>query len=1018
MAGRKASGGAAAGSATGAPASPSASSSISGVSSRAARSSTSATTATATPHSRTHRGLTCANCRARKTRCDGSQPTCKTCEVYRDTCRYEKPPPMSQIVAMARRLQDAEQTVASLRAELAAERDRSRQSQFQPQPQPQTQTQTQTQQPQPRPPQAASTVSVASAALSLSPAGAPLKREDVSPAATTATTDSRSAPPPPPRRASQDILFDLSVDSNGKLCYVGPTSAVHNPPVIAAAHTSPIQTYDERAEGDGDVDGKSAHQEHTSRPMMHQQQKQPLRHAHAHTDRRATTTTTTMTTMTTTTATATATAATTAATATPTTTAAAAPPPHLSTTTKADVRSLLTTKAIESRAWEAFALGSAAAQTDLPRAALARLLQIHWVWIAPMFMWVYRPAFMRDMARGEGKYYSPLLLMILCGHAARFEGGGPDGAAATTTTATTAAAPDLLGDALISRARLLLGAEIHKPSTIPTVQALLQLSARDLAYGQISQAWLYSGMAFRMVSDLGLQHSSSGQLLSLGHLNAEDLEIRRRLYWSCYFWDKAMSLYLGRMPTLVDLPWDSSPELLDDFAEHELWTPLATATAVGVGGGPTAQQQQQKQQKQQQPPAYPPTKSHAISCFANTCRLAVILCDIILQLYSRRRRPSPSTATTADQGDVDAALIQGIRERLDAWRAATPAHLLCEPADGGDSDGDDACPPPHILTQNLLYHTTIILLHRPFYASPVHHAACRQAADHLERLLLLLERTFGFRRITYLMAYCVYTGASVLVQDVKQGCDAAAAAKIQTFLRALRLGVASCPLVRRSLDIITASLGSTAAAAADKEDVVVVEASEASESSVASLPSSSSSSSSSSEAPMLPPQPPPPPPPQHQHQHQQQQPLPAVMVEPPSLMADTPAPPPLHNASSSAQDTLPVVPSPLLMRNYLPAFPYYQTQMDFFDAVGGGGSGGSLPVDTTPPMNNNSNNNNNMGGMPQSMAGGSGMPGNGIGHDAYDPYPTAMDIDAFSLLDCFPENQFDSATAAAWYMPQ
>ena len=127
----------------------------------------------------------------------------------------------------------------------------------------------------------------------------------------------------------------------------------------------------------------------------------------------------------------------------------------------------------------------------------------------------------------NGPYYSPLLLTILCGHAARFNEGK-------------------IGDALISRARLLLGSEIHKPSSITTVQALLQLSARDLAYGQISQAWLYSGMAFRMVFDLGLHHSS-GKILSLGHLNAEDLEIRRRLFWSCYFWDKygrILSLYV------------------------------------------------------------------------------------------------------------------------------------------------------------------------------------------------------------------------------------------------------------------------------------------------------------------------------------------------------------------------------------------------------------------------------------------------------------------------------------------
>ena len=96
---------------------------------------------------RSHRGLTCGNCRARKvntqfaltlnflswgylpsilkypdsvcqTRCDGTQPSCKTCDVYHDECRYEKPPPMSQIVAMAKRLQEAEQTIEQLRSAL------------------------------------------------------------------------------------------------------------------------------------------------------------------------------------------------------------------------------------------------------------------------------------------------------------------------------------------------------------------------------------------------------------------------------------------------------------------------------------------------------------------------------------------------------------------------------------------------------------------------------------------------------------------------------------------------------------------------------------------------------------------------------------------------------------------------------------------------------------------------------------------------------------------------------------
>lgn len=65
---------------------------------------------------------------------------------------------------------------------------------------------------------------------------------------------------------------------------------------------------------------------------------------------------------------------------------------------KSNIRSMLTSNAEESRTWEAFAVGNASLQNDIPRAIMSKLLQLHWVWIAPMFMWVYRPAFMRTSA--------------------------------------------------------------------------------------------------------------------------------------------------------------------------------------------------------------------------------------------------------------------------------------------------------------------------------------------------------------------------------------------------------------------------------------------------------------------------------------------------------------------------------------------------------------------------------------------------------------------------------------------
>lgn len=119
-----------------------------------------------------------------------------------------------------------------------------------------------------------------------------------------------------------------------------------------------------------------------------------------------------------------------------------------------------------------------------------------------------------DMAIG-GRYYSEFLLTVVCAHAAKYQ-------------------DDNCAEFLLARVRRLLGAAIQEPSSIPTVQALLQLSARELASGSMSQAWVYSGIAFRMASDLGLQHSVPDTKC----LGPVDLEVRRRLFWSCFFWDK------------------------------------------------------------------------------------------------------------------------------------------------------------------------------------------------------------------------------------------------------------------------------------------------------------------------------------------------------------------------------------------------------------------------------------------------------------------------------------------------
>ncbi|OAQ75889.1 C6 transcription factor [Purpureocillium lilacinum] len=403
----------------------------------------------------------------------------------------------------------------------------------------------------------------------------------------------------------------------------------------------------------------------------------------------------------------------------------------------------------EASIWEDFALGNASLQTGIPRHMLAKLLRLHWTWVSPMFMWVYRPAFIRDMATG-GRYYSEFLLTVMCGHAAKYQDNNSS-------------------EFLLARARRLLGAAIQQPSSIPTVQALLQLSARDLAHGSISQAWVYGGIAFRMASDLGLQHSGT----VIKGLSPLDLEIRRRLFWGCYFWDKYANPLRPPLRRKI-----ACRHGMDHSTEHETWIPYYGDSLDSADGSRSQ---------------YPPRKSHAVSCFVNSCKLAIIINDIVVQLYARRKR------------SISEAALNDIKERLDLWRTRSPCHLRYDP-----DNLPSICPPPHLISQNLLYFASVILAHRPFWAVPAHYQTCITASRSIEKLVLLLESTFGLGNITYLMGYCIYTGASAILEDAKKGNDSSQAT-LQTFLRALNTGMRRCPLLERSLKIIVKGMSSTPA---------------------------------------------------------------------------------------------------------------------------------------------------------------------------------------------------------------
>lgn len=142
-----------------------------------------------------------------------------------------------------------------------------------------------------------------------------------------------------------------------------------------------------------------------------------------------------------------------------------------------------------------------------------------------------------------GPYYSHTLLNAILSHSVRW--GRWDKATRERLE------HEYDGGAVFGRhARAMVFDEVARGvATIPTVQALLLLSAQECSQGNTSQAWMYSGMAFRMIDHLGICVDSQRYDGDIP-FSDEDVEIRRRLYWSCYFWDKIISLYLGRSPSL------------------------------------------------------------------------------------------------------------------------------------------------------------------------------------------------------------------------------------------------------------------------------------------------------------------------------------------------------------------------------------------------------------------------------------------------------------------------------------
>ncbi|KAF4468159.1 transcriptional regulatory protein [Fusarium albosuccineum] len=326
------------------------------------------------------------------------------------------------------------------------------------------------------------------------------------------------------------------------------------------------------------------------------------------------------------------------------------------------------------------------------------LLDLHWNRLHFVYLLTYRPAIM-DSLLNSGPYVNKLLLNAIYLQSSLY---------------TT-------GMAFYNRFKALLPRYIDAP-TMPTVVALLICGACLVPFGKQSAGWIYCGMAYRMIIDLGYHlNIPVSEKCAQPRLSALDIEIRRRVYWGAYASDKFQSLYLGRSPALRAGLTSTSREYLDTFEEWAEWKPPPSTT--------------QNPQK------------------------------IIKSLYSLESARIPILELLQTRIKLMGQLRQ--------WRANLPTHLCF------DLD-QDITPPPHQVSLHTAYWTLIILVEQAFLrrghfeSAPdmaSHEEARRQcvdAAHHIWKLLEACNNAFSLRHAHYGLYYAAYSAVLVMLQQPPQ----------------------------------------------------------------------------------------------------------------------------------------------------------------------------------------------------------------------------------------------------------
>ncbi|KAL1407809.1 hypothetical protein Q8F55_007244 [Vanrija albida] len=424
-------------------------------------------------------------------------------------------------------------------------------------------------------------------------------------------------------------------------------------------------------------------------------------------------------------------------------------------------------------------------------------------WVESYFCWassvdgvVHRPSFIRDMAL-DGLYFSDFLLVAIYVTGIRF------------TTGMDERERELKGAHYEGIAMSMLPEQIMNPGSISTIHGMLVLAGRQMGVGKIQQAWMIFGLAIRMMQDMGLHLPVSDP----SKFSSDELDMRARLFWGVYAWDKTLSMALGREPSLTHRPGLSTNALPSDTEDSVEWAPHLP----GVRYAPY--------------PRQPLLKTFTLGHYAH---LMLILESILNNMYSPGRPHRRSLG-----------FVQSAVDQLAEWRASLPSVLMLE-----SGKMPDVCPPPNVVVLNMCYHTIRILVYRPLLAdnarpanssralntsstlndqTALHH--CRDAAINISEILQMWGRTFGHYSHHYTILYGGFIASCLdilLIRSAQPAVRDEALDRVKYVLEVLEQCVAQGGCVRKGVINIRSQLDRvTKASLSPRQEAAVSSSNEA-----------------------------------------------------------------------------------------------------------------------------------------------------------------------------------------------